>query len=77
MSCVIDMSPVLWDLDPLDWKYQDKDRIVKYVVKNVRDGDIILLHDVYKTSVQAALEIVDILKKEGYEFVTVEELIFD
>lgn len=77
LSCVIDMSPVLWDLDPLDWKYQDKDRIVKYVVKNVRDGDIILLHDVYKTSVQAALEIVDILKKEGYEFVTVEELIFD
>lgn len=77
LSCAVDMSVVLWDIDPQDWKYKDSDRIRDHVVKNVKDGDIILLHDVYKTSVDAALQIVDILSEEGYEFVTVEELIFD
>ena len=71
------MLPVLWDIDPLDWKYQNKDRIVKHVVNNVKDGDIILLHDVYGTSVEAALEIVDKLKEKGYIFVTVDELMFN
>ncbi len=71
------MNVVLWDIDPEDWKYKDAERVRDYVVKHVKDGDIILLHDVYKTSVEAALQIVDILSEEGYEFVSVEELIFD
>lgn len=77
LSCAIDMQPVMWNIDPLDWKYQNTERIVKHVIKNVGDGDIILLHDVYKTSVEAALKIIDILLEQGYEFVTVEELLFD
>ncbi len=77
LSCAVDMSVVLWDVDPEDWKYKDSARVRDYVVSHVKDGDIILLHDVYKTSVEAALQIVDILSEEGYEFVTVEELIFD
>lgn len=77
LSCAIDMNVVLWDVDPEDWKYKDTTHITQHVVNHVKDGDIILLHDVYKTSVEAALEIVDILIGEGYEFVTVEELIFD
>lgn len=77
LSCAVDMNVVLWDIDPQDWKYKDTKRVRDYVVKNVSDGDIILLHDVYKTSVEAALQIVDILTEEGYEFVTAEELIFD
>ncbi len=77
LACVVDMNVVLWDIDPEDWKYKDAERVRDYVVKHVKDGDIILLHDVYKTSVEAALQIVDILSEEGYEFVSVEELIFD
>ena len=77
LACAVEMLPVLWDIDPLDWKYQNKDRIVKHVVNNVKDGDIILLHDVYGTSVEAALEIVDKLKEKGYIFVTVDELMFN
>ena len=46
-------------------------------MKHVDDGDIILLHDVYDTSVDAALQVVDILTKQGYTFVTVEELLID
>ena len=44
------------------------------MLKKVQPGDIILLHDFYPTSVDAALQIVDKLEAQGYEFVTVEEL---
>ena len=43
----------------------------------MKEGDIILMHDQYPSSVAAALEIVDLLQKEGYEFVTVEEILLD
>jgi len=76
-ACVAEMQEVLWNIDPEDWKYQNKDRIVASVIKNAKDGGIILLHDIYKTSVEAALEIVDRLKEQGYEFVTVDELIIE
>lgn len=67
--------PVLWTVDPLDWKTNDTDKVVERVVKNVKENDIILLHDCYESSVEAALKIVDILTEQGYEFVTVDELI--
>lgn len=69
------MIPVMWTLDPRDWNVKNTDKIVANVVKNVCNGDIILLHDYYRTSVEAALEIVDILQAEGYTFVTVDELL--
>lgn len=73
----IDMTAVLWDIDPLDWKGKDTERIVSYICHNAEDGDIILLHDVYKTSVEAALEVVDYFKERGFEFVTVDELLLE
>ena len=69
--------PVLWDVDPLDWTTVNEDEIVNKVVTDVSENDIILLHDCYKSSVNAALRIIDILQKENYEFVTVDELILD
>ncbi len=69
-----DMSVVLWNVDPMDWKNQNADVVVNRVIKNVRSGDIILLHDTFQTSVDAALRIVDILQKKGYKFVTVDKL---
>ena len=59
---------------PQDWKLLNKDKVVAAVLDAVQPGDVILLHDFYSTSVDAALEIVDRLQKEGYDFVTVEEL---
>ena len=41
------------------------------------EDDIILMHDVYETSVEAALEIIDILRERGYEFVTVDQLLLE
>lgn len=68
---------VLWDVDPMDWKHRDADYIVREVLCAVEDGSIILLHDIYETSVDAALRIVDKLQAEGYVFVTVDELFPD
>lgn len=45
------------------------------MLKNVKDGDIVLLHDMTASSVQAALDIVDVLKNQGYEIVTVSALV--
>ena len=70
-----DMIQVLWDVDPLDWKCQNCDTVVKRVVENVEENDIILLHDIYSTSVEAAFHIIDILQQQGYEFVTLDELL--
>ena len=50
---------------------------VEKVLSQVKDGDIILLHDVYRESVEAALQIIDELKARGYEFVRVDELLLD
>ena len=65
---------ILWSVDPEDWKDRDTDRIVAAVLEHVQDGDIILMHDIYESSVDAALRIVDALESQGYVFVTVEQL---
>ena len=69
--------PVMWTVDPLDWTTENVDEIVNKVVTEVQENDIILLHDCYQSTVKAALRIVDILQAEGFEFVTVDELILN
>lgn len=71
---VVDMTPVFWNVDPRDWCTRNVNEIVENVVNNVEDGDIILFHDIYESSVVAALEVIDILSDRGYEFVTVSEI---
>jgi peptidoglycan/xylan/chitin deacetylase (PgdA/CDA1 family) len=73
-SQLIRTPMIYWSVDPQDWKLLDKDKVVAAVLEDVEPGDIILLHDFYSTSVDAALEIIDRLQKDGYAFVTVEEL---
>ena len=65
---------ILWSVDPEDWKDRDRNRIVELVVSRAKDGDIILMHDIYHSSVDAALDIVDKLQERGFCFVTVEQL---
>ncbi len=73
----LNMFPVLWNVDSRDWCSQNTDEIVGRVLHDTEEGDIILMHDYYDTSVEAALQVVDELKEEGYSFVTVEEILFD
>ena len=63
-----------WSVDPKDWATNSTGEIEKAVLKNIKDGDIVLLHDMTTSSVQAALDIVDALQQQGYRFVTVSEL---
>lgn len=65
---------ILWSVDPEDWRDGDVDRIVAAVTEHTRDGSIILMHDIFPTTVQAALAAVDLLLERGYCFVTVEQL---
>ena len=69
-----DSPVVLWSLDPEDWKDHDAQDLVDTVVEQARDGDVILMHDIYQNSVQAAVRIVDALEEKGFCFVTVEQL---
>lgn len=71
------MIEVLWDIDPLDWKTSNAGVVAQRVISKVRENDIILLHDASESSVNAAFCIIDELQKEGYTFVTVDEILFD
>ena len=71
---VRNLAILSWSVDPKDWATKDTAAIERAVLKNVKDGDIILLHDMTVSSVRAALDIVDSLKNQGYEFVTVSQL---
>ena len=68
------LSLLLWSVDPRDWEVDDASVVETAVISQVRDGDVILLHDLSDSSVDAALSIVDKLQAEGFAFVTVSQL---
>ena len=70
----LSLDVVMWSVDTSDWKYKSVDRIVKEATTNIKDMDIILMHDTYKRTVTALKKIIPILQKQGFEFVTVSEL---
>lgn len=69
-----DRPLVMWSIDTMDWNRENADEITKYVLKYVKDGDIVLMHDIHKISVDSAVEFIPKLIKKGYQFVTVSEL---
>ncbi len=73
----LNMFPVLWSVDPLDWCSNNVSCIMNRVMGDVEDNDIILMHDCYESTVTAALQVVDELMAEGYTFVTADEILFD
>lgn len=70
----LNMDIVLWTIDTMDWKYRNVSTIVSRATKNLKDGDIILMHDIYKTSAAAVDKIIVEIKKQGFEIVTIPEL---
>ena len=65
------LAIVNWSVDPRDWATHDTAAVERSVLKNIKDGDIVLLHDMSASSVQAALDIIDVLLEQEYEIVTV------
>ncbi|MBQ1216967.1 MAG: polysaccharide deacetylase family protein [Clostridia bacterium] len=76
-------SVILWNVDSLDWKYKSTgsskqkniDTIVDRIMSKVTNGDIILMHDLYSNTLEAVKIVLPLLKEQGYEFVTVSELL--
>ena len=68
------LSLLHWSIDPKDWAIHDAKAIEKAVISHIWDGDVILLHDMSDSSVEAALKVVDELQKQGFRFVTASEL---
>ncbi len=66
---------ILWSLDPKDWEIHDAEAVAQTILSQVKDGDIILLHDIYDSTVDATFIVVDALLQQGYDFVTVEQLL--
>ena len=65
---------ILWSIDTLDWENQNPQQIVDTTLSQVEDGSIVLMHDIFSTTVDAAEILIPELKKQGYEMVTVHEL---
>lgn len=70
----ISMPAVLWSIDTLDWKTRDVQSTVNAVLENVKDGDIILMHDLYEPTGEASKILIPELINRGYQLVTVSEL---
>ena len=71
----VEVPMVKWSVDPRDWESRDAEKIFRAVLGAVKPNSIILLHDIYEPSVNAALRLVETLQEQGYLFVTVEELL--
>ena len=68
------LAVLSWSVDPRDWATHDAQRVEQGVITHIQDGDVILLHDMSDSSVEAALVIIEELQKQGFQFVTVSEL---
>ncbi|MBR4286803.1 MAG: polysaccharide deacetylase family protein [Clostridia bacterium] len=71
----VDMPLIQWSVDTLDWKNRNANSVISSVKRNTRDGSIILMHDLYSSTAEATKTIVPWLVKEGYQIVTVTELL--
>ena len=72
---VIDGPLILWSVDTLDWKTRNAKNTEKVILEKAKDGDIVLMHDIHKQTVEAVENVLPILKEKGYEVCTVSELL--
>ena len=71
---ILDKIIVTWSIDTLDWKTKNTEQIKNEILKNAKDGEIVLMHDLYPTTVEAVKEVLPILYSRGYQIVNVSEL---
>ncbi|MDD7403023.1 MAG: polysaccharide deacetylase family protein [Butyribacter sp.] len=65
---------IMWSVDTLDWKTRNANSTYRCIMRNAKDGSIVLMHDIHDATANAALRMLKGLKKKGYQFVTVDEL---
>ena len=74
LKSAVSVPLIYWTIDTMDWSVRNRDLVAHHIIENAKSGDIVLLHDPYDTSVEAALQAIEVLQAQGYEFVTLEEL---
>ena len=76
LTNVTEEALILWSIDTNDWKVRNKDKIINHIKEQGNlDGQVILMHSIYKETADAVAELVPWLIEEGYQLVTVTELI--
>jgi peptidoglycan/xylan/chitin deacetylase (PgdA/CDA1 family) len=70
-----ELACILWSIDTRDWSNRNKKTIVKIVKKEVKNGSIILFHDRISATLEAIDELIPWLQEQGYDLVTVTELL--
>ena len=68
------MPAIMWSIDTRDWQHRNAQRTIDTVLSQVKDGDIILMHDLYSATADAAQVLIPELTARGYQLVTVSEL---
>ena len=68
------MPLILWSVDTRDWETRSASKTIRAATENIKDGDIILMHDIHNSTIEASMTIIPKLKKKGYEMVTVSEM---
>lgn len=66
---------ILWSIDTLDWKTLNADKTADAILKQARDGDIILMHDIHAPTAEAVKKVLPKLEKKGFQVCTVSELL--
>ena len=75
ISEAVQLPVILWSLDSLDWRHPPVDKMVSKIIKDVKPGDIILMHDIHAGSIEAVKTLVERLLDKGFTFRTVSELV--
>lgn len=70
----VSVPMIMWSVDTTDWQRKDATQIKEYVLNTVKDGDIVLMHDIHPFSADAAIQLIPALIEKGYQLVTVSEM---
>lgn len=76
IKSIMDRPIIIWNIDTLDWKHHNSKKIANKVLNKANDGDIILMHDIYRATANSLEIIIPKLLSDGYKLVTVSELLY-
>lgn len=71
----LSLPTVLWDVDTRDWEHRNSQKMIQNIKQNTKDGSIILMHDIHQSTADGLDAALTYLESEGYQFVTVSELL--
>jgi len=71
---IVDYPLILWNVDTLDWEMKNAEKVKNYTLDTAKDGDIVLMHDIYESTVDATIAMIPELLERGYQLVTVSEM---